>query len=681
VSASSADTSSPDPSVAAAPSSLAAADSISPTINTNYRATFISLLAGAVGLVAVGQQIFTRGLNSRVQGTPFIGAGMFSFVLAYRMYATSRVPEWLDVAASRLRVLPHQLILLMLSVCCAVAAQLFAGDQWRMLNLALGWGMWIAALALAVAGSYRAESDEDAVPAVAWNRVEVAAVAALFVIAFVIRAASNGGLPAALTGDEGSAGLAAVNWLDGKLDNPFVVGWYSFPSLYFAVPAASIAVWGYTYQALRMPSALAGALTVVGLYWLARPLFGRAAAGLGSALLAAHNFHIHFSRVGLNNIWDGFFMAAVLGAFWRGWQTGRRVYFVGAGLLLGLSQYFYTSARIIPLVILAWLALIAITDRPSLRRRAPDLLYTVVVAVVTFLPLAIFYVPHPAEFSAPMNRVSIFSRNWLEVTSAATHTPIWQLLLNNFRDAALAFTSMPLRAWYTSGQPMLLALPSALFILGLLLAVFNYRDTRYWLLLLWLAGVVGIAALTESTPAAQRYIIAAPAATLLAGIALATMAEWVIQVWPDARLAMYGAVIAATAMAMTLDVRFYFSEYIPARGSGDANTQVASQLGRYLADYPEGAQVFFFGPPRMGYRGFSTIPFLAPQVKGEDVTKPWDAAPDWQITGSQAAFVFLPEREKELDWVRSRYPGGTLQWFYANDGKRLFLLYELRISP
>jgi hypothetical protein len=63
------------------------------------------------------------------------------------------------------------------------------------------------------------------------------------------------------------------------------------------------------------------------------------------------------------------------------------------------------------------------------------------------------------------------------------------------------------------------------------------------------------------------------------------------------------------------------------------------------------------------------------------MTKPLDAAPDWQITGSQAAFVFLPEREKELEWVRSRYPGGTLQWFYANDGKRLFLLYELRISP
>ena len=91
---------------------------------------------------------------------------------------------------------------------------------------------------------------------------------------------------------------------------------------------------------------------------------------MSAALLAALAFHIHFSRIGLNNIWDGVFVVFILGLFWRGWQTERRWYFNAAGVMLGLSQYFYSGARLIPLILLSWLGLAFVTDWRRARRHS-----------------------------------------------------------------------------------------------------------------------------------------------------------------------------------------------------------------------------------------------------------------------------------------------------------------------
>lgn len=643
----------------------------------NYRVPFVALLLGALGLTVLGQQLFTLNLETRIVAIPFILGGVVLFMVAYHAQVKGALPPWLIAFPLRLGLTPLQIILFVLALCCAAAAKFLAGEQWKMLNGAAAVGAWLLGIGLAVAGGYRSES-ETALAGARWTCRELVALFFLFVFAFVVRAYANGDVPRALSGDEGSAGLAAVNFLQGRMDNPFIVSWYSFPSLYFLIPAVPISFLGQSYESLRLPSALAGALTVVALYWFARPMFGRGAAAIGAALLAALNFHIHFSRIGLNNVWDGLFAALVLGMLWRAWQGGRWWYFSAAGVLLGLSQYFYTSARLLPLIVLAWMVLAALIDRGSAAKNLSRLIAFGVAAAVVFLPLGLFFARHPDEFLAPINRFSIFSANWLSVTANATHLPAWQVVLFNFRDAALGFTSIPLRNWYESGQPMLLPIPAALFILGIVLSLLNLRGSRYWLLLLWLAGVVCVGATTQSTPAAQRYAIAAPAAALMVAVSLATMARWILESWPRARIGVYALTAFAVVAMMAIDLRFYFVEYAPVRGQGDVNTQVAGVLGKYLADYPEGSQVYFFGPPRMGYYGFSTIPFLAPNARGQDVTDSLAAVPDWTLSGPRAAFVFLPEREIEMAAVAQKYPGGESRRFYSGDGSLLFVLYEVK---
>jgi hypothetical protein len=301
----------------------------------------------------------------------------------------------------------------------------------------------------------------------------------------------------------------------------------------------------------------------------------------------------------------------------------------------------------------------------------------VLAALVVYLPLGLFYLSHPNEFVAPMNRVSLLGSGWFGAMHQETGQPYWLILAQNYRDAIFGFTSTPLRAWYGSGKPLLLPMFSGLFALGLVLLVSNLRSASNWLLLLWIAGATSIGALTESTPAGQRYVIAAPVAALLVGLAIATLAAWLIEAWPRGRWLVSGLALGIVLIGNVQDIDFYFRDYTPNIGMGDNNTQVASTLATYLKDYPPESRAYFFGPPRMGYAGFSTLGFMAKNVQAADVEEPLTAAPDWPLSPSRTAFIFLPERHDEASFIVARYPEGQAQWYYDHRGEPLFWIYEL----
>lgn len=635
------------------------------------KAALLALLACALALVVYGRQLVLIGQDTLAgQVCMAVGAGLFLVARALVRGAVEQRRWWLAPVGLAL----------------AAAAHVLAGDGLLMTHPLLAPLAWLMGVGLVVAALWR--NDAAAEPSgPAWSRPEIVGVAALLVGALLLRLVNNGSVPGQLTGDEGSIALAAAELGAGQFNNPFTVSWFSFPSLFFMLPGLTIEAFGRTYAALRTPAALAGALTVGALYLWARPMFGRLAAGLAAGVLAVLNYHIHFSRLGLNNIWDGLFVVLVPAAFWHAWQTGRRRHFLLAGALLGLSQYFYTGARLLPLVLLGWCALLVlIGEWRALWRRRAELGSTAVMAAAVYLPLGLFFLSHPAEFTAPTTRVSILvnqagnsAESWLAMTTALTGKPAWLILAENFRDALLGFVSLPLRHWYVTGQPMLLAGPAALFVLGLALALGSIRDKRYWMPLLLIAGTVSVGALSDSTPASQRYVTGAPLAALLVGVALATLCRWVAEaVAPSRQRPAVVALALTAALAIAFaDLRLYFYDYVPRAGQGDVNTQVATRLARRLVSYPAGGQVYTFMAPRMVYAGFSTLPFMAPQVTNIEVLDPITTPPIWALPGARTAFVFLPERAGEADLVRQRYPGGSDEWFYDTDAFPLFLLYEV----
>jgi 4-amino-4-deoxy-L-arabinose transferase-like glycosyltransferase len=535
-------------------------------------------------------------------------------------------------------------------------------------------GFWLMAIGLGVYGSWRGVPRGWRLSWATWLWL-----AGLTVVALIVRGWNLAHIPVILTGDEGSSGLSAMRFVDGKANNWFSIGWYSFPSLYFWIQSIPLHFLGPTITGLRLSSAIAGALTVGGLYLLGRVMYGHRVGLVAAILLTGFHFHIHFSRIALNNIWDGLGYVVVLGAFWHGWKNNTRGSFVLAGVWLGLAQYFYPSGRTLIVVIAAWLFIAVFLDWPRLRQNLPSIGLMFGLGFVVFLPLAFFFIRHPADYMAPINRVTLLGP-WLENEVKNTGHPAWQILAEQIKMGFEAYTQIPLRVWYAPGTP-LIRMPEALFFWGgLLLLLRRYRDGQTWLLALWLIATGLTGGLSESTPAAQRYVAAAPVAVLVIAYALVEGGKWLLKFQPRFAV-LAGPVAFVLAIGLSLaDAQFYFSDYTPRTltdGSfGGDNTWVAHKLGFYLQSKSSDWQVFFFGVPRMGYLSIPSLPFLAQQITGFDVTQPWGSPDNPQPTSSHLIFVFLPGFDQDRGIVEANYPGG--RWLQENmpDGRPLYWLYE-----
>ncbi len=642
---------------------------------TRQRTAVTILLVGGLMLVLISQQAYAYvyGLR-RLMMAGILLIGLASFGLAVYLMARGGAPAKLAANVGRARaffgISTGQLILLIFGPCFAILAGLAAGETLQALHLAASMIAWALALFVMLAGSYKpaAGHGDDL------DKWDVLIAGGLFALALLLRMMNLEHIPTTLSGDEGSVGLLSVRFVEGEVDNLFTVGWFSFPSLFFSLQGAGIMLLGQTVAGLRIVSALAGALTIVALYWLGRTLFGRLVGFIAAFFLAIFHYHIHFSRLGLNNIWDGFFAAMVIAGLAYGWKSGRRSGFMIAGLALGLGQYFYVSFRVMPLVLLLWAVLALLFDRVRFGQRLPDMILMAGLAFVVALPLFFYFAGHPDEYYAPMRRVTVFN-GWLEQMAQIEGRPRLLILGEQLSRTAMGITHLPLRHWYNPGSPLLLAGAAGLFLLGLLWSLLKPR-LLHWLILLPILAVIVLGGVSQDAPASQRYVLVTPMIAILVALPLGVSASWLWQAWPRFRFMIVIALFMVLTWLAWNNLSYYFSEVFDSYVLGGRNTQVATAVANYLDHKEPPPSVYFFGQPRMGYYSLSTIPYLAPQVTAEDIATPLTAEPNWTISEA-AVFLFLPEREEELAFVRSKYPGGEYRQFSNQLGDLLFVAYEL----
>jgi SAM-dependent methyltransferase/4-amino-4-deoxy-L-arabinose transferase-like glycosyltransferase len=515
-----------------------------------------------------------------------------------------------------------------------------------------------------------------------WNRWELLGLCVLVLAAFLVRFVKLDEIPYVLAGDEASMGREAVRVLSGELGNPFITGWFSHPTLFSYILVLPVRALGQTTLAVRFLSPFIGALTVLATYLFARRAWGRAVAWIAAALLAGYHFHIHYSRLALNNIWDPLFALLVMGLLWRSWQTRDRRCYVMAGLALGVSQYFYMGARLLLVLVGALVLYWALKDGRRLWRERSSLVAFVLMAAVVALPIALFSVKHPDDYMARMNQLGIFHSGWLTREVELTGRSAAGLLGEQLWKAALAFNyTVDPTFWYRPGIPLLRFWPSILFVFGLGLALVRIRRTPDFLLLLWIAATVLFAgALLENPPSSQRYVIASPAICLLVAVSLVWVGERLRALLGGRQAMWLGSVTLLALLFVWGDLRFYFGEYTREGDYGGLNTEVAQRASDYLRDLGPEWRVFFFGFPRMGISaegGFPTVPFLAPDVDSVDVMETLEdpyLLPGFRLP---ATFLFLPERAYEIKAVRERFPNGVEKHFPGRYDRLLFVAYEV----
>jgi len=305
-----------------------------------------------------------------------------------------------------------------------------------------------------------------------------------------------------------------------------------------------------------------------------------------------------------------------------------------------------------------WAFLFWLNDRRTFRRNLPGLALMFWMALVVYVPLGWFYLNNPTEFLAPFSRVSIARA--IPASGVSGWTSVALALLGQILDGFRGYTDLATRAWYLSGVPVLRPWMAALFSLGLIPLLLRLRDGRSWMLLSWVASIAVVGGLSESTPAAQRYVAGAPVAALIAGYCLAEIVGRLQKTWPQSRRWFMGAGLALVAIAGASDVAFYFNVYTPQSGKQDINTRIAQRLADYLLQKQGDWQVIFYGEPYMGYFSISSLSYLVPQVKGADARKPWGDPANPAPAAENVLFVFIREHEEDLHKAQEAYPRGRL---------------------
>ncbi len=632
---------------------------------TNWIAA--GLLLAGLGLLVYSQffcgnpdfYLFLPGLvAARAAGLALLAAGLCLLFEGGRLPWFRRDKPDLPAAAVELPIGRARAAAVILALLLAAAASALAGTGWKAHWPFWSALAWLAGIAYMAWAGWQGPFTRARAPRWFWLAGLAVAAAAL-----LLRAVSLQSVPIIFTGDESGFGKVAVQILNGDNTNLFTapyMGGTNLPFLYDLIQAGALVLFGRTAWAFRATSALAGTLTVLALFYLGLRWFGRRTALFSALILAGNHLHLHFSRYAISNVFDGLFFVLVIGLLWDAWMSGERKKYLLAGLALGFSQYFYTSARALPVAALAFFAAAFLFDRPRARKALPSIAFFWAAFLVVFLPMILYYLGDPHMFTAPWSRVGQESVQAGGLLGAFRPAQL-PATLRQIALGLLGFTVLPLKWLYKPGVPILRLLPALLYLFGLAALLARRRWSQVLLLGLWLAAFGFLGGLSDSTPAAQRYVAAVPALALLAGYGLATAADLAGRIGPPRPRLVLSLAAGVALFAAANDALFYFDHYTPKERYSDPNGLAVQRLAGYLQSKDAGTEVVFVGYTGMVYNSIPTLGFLNPQVtRVVDIHNPAELEAALQQPSPHRVYFFAMGHQADLQRVQQAHPGGRL---------------------
>lgn len=544
---------------------------------------------------------------------------------------------------------------------------------------------WLAALALYLAAIARRGSTPRHVWRLGWQArpwLEPVLVGLLVLAALVLRLWRIGDIPFVISGDEASFGFESMRVVKGVIRNPLTLGHLSQPTMSFFPASLTIRLWGLNIAALRIPWAIVGAATIVVVYLMVRRLWGPRLALVTSALLAVYHFHIHYSRVNLNNIADPLLASLMVLLFYRALDTNRPQDWGLMGAASGFALYFYTGARFIPILAVT----IALRELLPKGKRSPRRLWLgYLVAAGAFLivaaPMLQLAIRDPYTFNSRPNYFGIIQSGYLAQQSQVAAGGALEVLADQFQRAVLAFNFYA-DQWCHYGLhiPLLDAFFGALFLLGLgyatIRALLPRGDRRLFpMVAWWWGGIILGGMLTKTPPSSQRLItLSVPVCFFVA------FCMW--KLVGIARRAFTGiprqAILLAGVCAFAIvSLRTYFVDFTPRRLAGGSRAEMVTQLAPLLAEVMDTHRFYLAGAPYMVWN-FPTFPFLFVGVEGHDIHGLFTAPPpaDFVPGDTGVVFIFVPERSQEVVFLAETFPSGELtEVRRPSDGQLVATLY------
>ena len=223
-------------------------------------------------------------------------------------------------------------------------------------------------------------------------RLEYLALGGILALAFFLRVYRLDQMPPGIDADAGFAGLGALHILHD--------GWRPFENVdYQCAPSLTLyclALWLKFFSVSQVHFLLFFVfISLAGLgffYWAIRQLTTPRTALLALFILAVMRWHIHFSRIGLLNIFTLVFMFGTLAFFLYGLQSSKSWPFIAGGIFFGLGLWTYQSYKAFLLLMMVFLIYEWMKSREGVRHNTKNITAFLVLAFLIMSPVILYWV-------------------------------------------------------------------------------------------------------------------------------------------------------------------------------------------------------------------------------------------------------------------------------------------------
>ena len=369
----------------------------------------------------------------------------------------------------------------------------------------------------------------------------------------------------------------------------FLEGNYGREPLFHYLGALAVALVGPRVWALRLVSAASGVLAVVAAHLVTRELFadepdrvGRLAL-LAAAVTTGIYSLLAFSRLGLRIITlvtlEGFAVAL----WWRAGRDLRLRWWALAGLLLGLAQYTYIPARLLPVIVL-YPTLVWLKRRPHRRPRLlRDTLLALLVASATIVPLFIFFARYPAYLTLRA-----------EAIAAVTPERGPAVMLANVGRAlgGLIWRGDPDPILNLPNRPALDAVQTIFFIAGVIVCLRQAQGLAHSFLLIW-AMVMHIPSIVSGVaPTFGRSIGGMLPVAIIVATGMEATWTMIAARWSGVRLLAALALVGTLVLSVGLTARDYFTVWARLPDLPHIFHEEIATVGRYIGGLPDETVVY-----------------------------------------------------------------------------------------
>jgi len=292
--------------------------------------------------------------------------------------------------------------------------------------------------------------------------------------------------------------------------------------LFHLTLAAALRLIGYSSIGFRFAGFFWGMIGLAAIYALANRLLGRRVAFITLAFAAISFWSIYEGRAATRSVSMIAVSALAAVAFFSAWQPSDRPRlrkWIMAGALLGLALYTYIAARVIPIVFLACLAYLALTQWRSVRAAWRGIAVYAAAAIAVVAPLVVYLSLRPAVDL----RFQMLTEN-IDAARAGNFLPVLTTALQTL--GMFVWQGDPQWHYNVAGAPVFDPVTSVLFLLGLALAVWRVRRFPYAFYLIWLSITLIPGMLSGPAPHYMRTAAAQVAAYTFVGIGSAGAIGW-----------------------------------------------------------------------------------------------------------------------------------------------------------